>query len=81
MEIGLFYSKSNAEHQKMASLVKRAIKNLGILAHITEMESPISSLKLFVDGFDLTSLLKKSDKDSAPVTYDLVERALEKVIW
>ena len=84
MEIGIFYSMKNSEHRKAADFVRRAVRNLGIHATITELDSDSSFPRLVVDGYDLSNLLRrKQDKDNrAPlVSYDQVERALESTAW
>lgn len=84
MEIGIFYSMNNSEHRKAADFVRRAVKNLGIQATITEMDSNSSFPRLVVDGYDLSNLLRKRQnkgKRVPVVSYDQVERALESTAW
>lgn len=82
MEIGIFYSKANSDHLKAATFVKKAVENLGISATITEWDTKMAFPKLVVDGFDYTNLLKRSkDGTESSISYDLVEKALERFAW
>ena len=51
MEIALFYSKENSDHLKAANLVKKAVKNLGISATITERDVQMPDPQIIVNGF------------------------------
>lgn len=82
MEIGLFYSRKNSSHRRTATFVKKAVKNLGISAKIIECDSQMSFPKIVVDGFDLTSQLRKSTGEpGSSISYDMVEKALEQTAW
>ena len=82
MEIGIFYSRKNISHQKAAAIVRKAVKNLGIMAKITEREAKNSFPRIIVDGFDLTTQLRKPGNGSGNlITYDSVLKALERTAW
>jgi hypothetical protein len=82
MEIGLFYSRKNSEHRKAASFVKKAVRNLGLNATITEMDSQIPLPRLLVDGYDLSALLAFAGENAASqISYDQIEKALESTAW
>ena len=82
MEIGLFYSKANSRHRQAATFVKRAVKNLGISATIFERDTKMSFPRLVVDGYDLTNLLKKlSNGPDAPISYEMIEKIIERTAW
>jgi len=85
MEIGLFYSMQNSEHRKAVSLVKKAVRNLGIQANITEMDSVLPTPRILVDGFELPGFFDRSGKKPAPkpsrLSYDQIEQALESTAW
>ncbi len=82
MEIGLVYSKDNSDHRRTAMFVKRAAKNLGLSAKITEHDQVTQSPQLVVNGFDMSGLLEKQSKGSGKkITYDSIVRALEQTAW
>jgi len=80
MEIALFYSKKNSEHLYAADLVKKAVKNLGISAKITERDIQSTNPKFVVDGYDLNSLLGQSES-GIQLSYDSVLKVIESNAW
>lgn len=82
MEIGIFYSRKNTSHQKAAAIVRKAVRNLGIMAKITERDAKNGIPRIIVDGFDLTSQLRKPGSGAGnSITYDSVVKALERIAW
>ncbi len=82
MEIALFYSKENSDHLKAANLVKKAVKNLGISATITERDVQMPDPQIIVNGFDFRTLLEKPRSGSGTkLSYDSVLKALESTAW
>lgn len=82
MEIGLSYSRNDSFHCKTVSFVKKAVENLGILATITERDTKKSFPQLIVDGFDVSNLLRKSKNGpNSLISYDLIEKILERTAW
>ena len=82
MEISILYSKDRAGHIKTATLVKKAVKNLGISARITEQETGMSIPRILVDGFDLLGENNgRTPKKQIDFSYDLIEKALERSAW
>jgi len=82
LEIRILYSKDKAGSQKTASFVKKAVKNLGISARITEQQTGMSVPHVVVNGFDLLNgLLDKTDGTPSEFSYDLIEKALERSAW
>ncbi|MEW5923010.1 MAG: hypothetical protein AB1746_03395 [Candidatus Zixiibacteriota bacterium] len=82
MEIALFYSKENSDHLKAANFVKRAVRNLGISATITERDTPMPDPKIVINGFDLYNLLEQPGKGGGTkLSYDSVLKALESTAW
>jgi hypothetical protein len=82
MDINIIYSKDNEEHLKTALLVRKAVKNLGIRANITETEAAMPSVKVVVNGFDLlNSGGDKAGRSGSPVSYTYIENALERTAW
>ncbi|PKK83745.1 MAG: hypothetical protein CVT49_06920 [candidate division Zixibacteria bacterium HGW-Zixibacteria-1] len=82
MEIALFYSKENSDHLKAANLVKRAVRNLGISAMITERDTLTPDPRIVINGFDLVNLIEQPGKGSgAKFSYDSVLKALESTAW
>lgn len=80
MEIGLFYSKNNAEHRNKADIIKKAVRNLGLSATIIEVESGKPNPKLVINGFDLSASLEKPFKNGRN-SYDAIVKLLEKSAW
>jgi len=67
---------------KAAKFVKRAVKNLGISATITERDLKTASPHLVVNGFDLTGLLKNPvNGHGKGISYDRVEKIIEETAW
>ena len=82
MEIALFYSKKNSDHLKAAGFVKKAVKNLGIAATITERDIQMADPKIVVDGYDFNTLLEPlKGGNPARLSYDTVLKALESTAW
>nr|MBN2277849.1 hypothetical protein [candidate division Zixibacteria bacterium] len=82
MEIGLIYSKQNADHQKAVTFVRRAVENLGISATITEHDHQTAFPHLVVNGFDLTGMLQNpANCRGKGISYDRVEKIIEQIAW
>ena len=82
MEIGIFYSRKNSSHQKTADIVRKAVRNLGIMANITERDAKNGLPRIIVDGYDLTAqLLKPGNSTGKSITYDSIVKALERTAW
>jgi len=79
MEINLIYSTKNAEQIKAARFVREAVKNLGISACITELDSIIPKPRVVVNGFDLLKDSTQSKPDG--LSYEQIEQALEQTAW
>ncbi len=81
MEINILYSKNNAEHQRAATFVRKAVQNLGIRAKIVERESAMASPQVLVNGFDLISGGDREAGKRSRISYDFIEKALERTAW
>lgn len=87
MEINILYPKDRSGNQKTVTFVKKAVKNLGISAKITEQETGTSVPRIVVDGFDLmTGFEYKNNetidqKEETELSYKIIESALERSAW
>jgi hypothetical protein len=82
MEIGILYSKKNSSRRQTVEIVRKAVRNLGIMAEITEMDSKNGLTRIIVDGYDLTTqLIKPGNGAGGSITYDSIVRALEQTAW
>ncbi|RKX23240.1 MAG: hypothetical protein DRP51_00910 [Candidatus Zixiibacteriota bacterium] len=81
MEINILYPKDRPESQKTATLVKKAVRNLGISARITEQETGMSAPRIVVDGFDLMTGFENDQDTRATLSYKVIEKALERSAW
>jgi len=82
MEIGILYSRKNRSHLKTAEIVRKAVKNLGITAKITERDAINGLPRIIVDGYDLTTqLLKAGNGTGNSITFDSIVKALERTAW
>ena len=82
MEIGIYCSSKNTGHQKTAAIIRKAVRNLGIMARITEHDAKNGFPKIIVDGFDLTLQLRQpGNAAGGPINYDSVLKALERTAW
>ena len=82
MEISILYSKDKAAHVRTVSFIRKAVKNLGISARITEQETGMSFPRVMVDGFDIFNNLGEEVKNHpAEIPYKVIEKALERSAW
>ena len=81
MEINIIYPKGKSGNPKTVTLVKKAVRNLGISARITEQKTGTSVPRIVVDGFDLMTGFEDDQKTSAELSYTLIEKALERSAW
>ena len=82
MEIGIYCSSKNTGHHKTAEIIRKAVRNLGIMAKITERDAQNGIPRIIVDGFDLTMQLRKPGNGAgSPINYDSVVKALERTAW
>lgn len=87
MEINILYPKDKSGNLKTVTFVKKAVRNLGISARITEQETGTSVPRIVVDGFELMTgfeIEKNEGKDQTTKTelsYILIEKALERSAW
>ncbi|MCP4705912.1 MAG: hypothetical protein GY865_15035 [candidate division Zixibacteria bacterium] len=84
MEISILHPKGKAENQKTVTFVKKAVRNLGISARITEQETGMSAPRIVVDGFDLMTGFENdtsNNNETTELSYKLIETALERSAW
>jgi hypothetical protein len=84
MEISILYSRKNGSHRKTAEIVRKAVRNLGIMAEITEWDSKNGLTRIIVDGYDLTTQLMKPGNGAGAggaISYDSIVKALERTAW
>ena len=79
MEISILHPKDKTKNKKTVTLVKKAVKNLGISAKITVQETRMSAPRIVVDGFDLMTGFENNQKSE--LSYKLIETALERSAW
>ncbi len=80
MEINILYTSDKDEHRKTATMVRKAVKNLGISARIFEIESEYSFPRVVVNGFDLVGA--EMPRNGPPrLSYDMIVRGLEQTAW
>jgi len=83
MDIGLVYSSEDPRQIEARDFLLQFIKERGILARYKEMEKPVKSPTLIVNGYTLEDLRTKPRKGSPtmfPDKKDMV-KILEKVSW
>lgn len=80
MEIGYFYSKQNSDHRRKATIIRKAVKNLGLSATITEGETKLPFPRLVINGIDLSKALEKPIENTR-LAYDNIVKLLEKSAW
>ncbi len=83
MDIGLVYSSKDPRQIEARDFLLRFIKERGILVRYEEMEKPVKSPTLIVDGFTLRDLRSQPRHDSTtmfPDKGDMTEM-LEQLFW
>jgi hypothetical protein len=80
MEIGIIYSKKDSNQRHKVTIIKKAVKNLGLSATIVEGDRVVSQPQLVVNGFDVSGALERPKKDSNNI-YDTIVQILEKSAW
>ena len=81
MEINILYPRDKAGSLKTAAFVKKAVRNLGISARITEQETGTSVPRIVVDGFDLMTGFENDQNSKTELSYKVIEKALERSAW
>ena len=82
MEISILYSKDKVGDVQAAAFVKRAVKNLGISALITEQQTGMSAPQVLVNGFNLLNNVDiGASKKKSEFSYEAIEKALERSAW
>ena len=87
MEISILYPKDKAGNLKTTTFVKKAVRNLGISARITEQETGMSTPRIVVDGFDLMTGFENekneiiNQNEKTELSYKVIEKALERSAW
>jgi hypothetical protein len=83
MDIGLVYSSEDPRQIEARDFLLQFIKERGILARYKEMEKPVKSPTLIVNGYTLEDLRTKPRQGSPtmfPDKQDMV-KVLEQVSW
>ncbi len=81
MEISILYPRDKSGSLKTTTFVKKAVKNLGISARITEQETGTSTPRIVVDGFDLMTGFENNQNTKTELSYKVIEKALERSAW
>jgi len=81
MEINILYSKNKSGNLKTVTFVKKAVRNLGISARITEQKTGMSVPRIVVDGFDLMTGFESDQNGKTELSYQVIEKALERSAW
>ena len=87
MEINIIHPKDKSANLKTITFVKKAVKNLGISARISEQKTGTSVPRIVVDGFDLMTGFehenneKNIQNEETELSYRLIEKALERSAW
>ncbi len=83
MDIGLVYSSKDHRQIEARDFLLQFIEEHGILAHFEEIEKPVNSPTLVVDGYTLKDLRSKPRQNSATMYPDKEDmaRVLEKLSW
>jgi len=83
MDVGLVFSGKDPRQIEARDYLLKFIKEHGILAQYNEIERPVKSPTLIVDGFALRDLRSKP-RNNNPVMFpnkeDMV-KVLEKISW
>ena len=66
---------------KTVIYVKKAVRNLGISARITEEQTGTSIPRVVVDGFDLMTGFDNDQDTAQELSYQVIEKALERSAW
>ncbi|MCK4302467.1 MAG: hypothetical protein KAW91_06810 [candidate division Zixibacteria bacterium] len=85
MEIGLTYSSKDPRHKETKALVRKFVRDRGILARIIESEQPVEVPTITIDGCSVIEPVRASGKAGRSVmkfpTPEEISRALERSIW
>jgi len=81
MEINILYPKGKSGNPKTVTFVKKAVRNLGISARITEQKTGTSVPRIVVNGFDLMTGFEDGQNSTTELSYAIIEKALERSAW
>jgi hypothetical protein len=73
--------KGESGNKNTVTFVKKAVRNLGISARITEKQTGTSVPRIVVDGFDLMTGFENDQNKKTELSYQVIEKALERSAW
>lgn len=73
--------KGKSGNKNTVTYVKKAVRNLGISAIITEKQTGTSVPRVVVDGFDLMTGFEIDGTETTELSYQVIEKALERSAW
>ncbi len=85
MEIGLSYSSKDKRHTETKELVRKFVRDRGVLARIIESEQAVEVPTITINGCSVIEPVRSSGKTGRTgikfPTPDEIIRALERSIW